>query len=192
MLCVQTGVVVTSPVEVEPNRRAVFDGFHAWKHATRFGFAFDGVVATTSGEIDSLVEHLAPDLRAAVGTVERVDVDRFAALSNQLGLRAPHHTGVLGWGTRPTGDPAILSDTVRAASSRVPAVLVDGGRHLGNLGAVVRAAAAAESSAVFTWQTPDPWHPDVIRASAGLHAARDGAHRSWRTQWSALCTRCGR
>ena len=44
-------------------------------------------------------------------------------------------------------------------------------RHLGNLGACVRVAAAAGVAGVLTTGDRDPWHPDALRGSAGLHFA---------------------
>jgi TrmH family RNA methyltransferase len=50
-------------------------------------------------------------------------------------------------------------------------VLLEAPRHLGNLGAVVRVAAAAGAAGVITTGAQDPWHADALRGSAGLHFA---------------------
>jgi TrmH family RNA methyltransferase len=50
-------------------------------------------------------------------------------------------------------------------------VLLEDPRHLGNLGAVVRVAAAAGAAGVLTTGRQNPWHPDALRGSAGLHFA---------------------
>ncbi len=42
---------------------------------------------------------------------------------------------------------------------------------MGNMGACVRVAAAADAAGVLTTGTNDPWHPDAVRAAAGLHFA---------------------
>ena len=60
-------------------------------------------------------------------------------------------------------------DTVLAGPGQV--VLLEDPRHLGNLGAVVRVAAAAGAAGVMTTGRQDPWHPDALRGSAGLHFA---------------------
>jgi TrmH family RNA methyltransferase len=39
------------------------------------------------------------------------------------------------------------------------------------MGACVRVAAAADAAAVLTLGENDPWHPDALRGSAGLHYA---------------------
>ena len=66
-------------------------------------------------------------------------------------------------------------DTVLAGPG--PVVLLEDPRHLGNLGAVVRVAAAAGIAGVLTTGRQDPWHPDALRGSAGLHFALP-VHRS--------------
>ena len=50
-------------------------------------------------------------------------------------------------------------------------MLLEAPTHLGNLGAVVRVAAAAGAAAVLTTGRHDPWHPAALRGSAGLHFA---------------------
>jgi RNA methyltransferase, TrmH family len=50
-------------------------------------------------------------------------------------------------------------------------VLLEDPRHLGNLGACVRVAAAASAAGVLTTGRQNPWHPDALRGSAGLHFA---------------------
>jgi TrmH family RNA methyltransferase len=50
-------------------------------------------------------------------------------------------------------------------------VLLEAPARLGNIGAVVRVAAAAGAAAVLTTGPHDPWHPAALRGSAGLHFA---------------------
>ncbi|MFE1790135.1 TrmH family RNA methyltransferase, partial [Streptomyces sp. NPDC059525] len=52
-----------------------------------------------------------------------------------------------------------------------PVVLLDNPRNLGNVGAVVRLAAGFGATGVVTRGDLDPWHPNVVRAGAGLHYA---------------------
>jgi len=42
---------------------------------------------------------------------------------------------------------------------------------MGNIGACVRVAAAANAAAMLTTGEHDPWYPDAVRAGAGLHFA---------------------
>jgi TrmH family RNA methyltransferase len=61
--------------------------------------------------------------------------------------------------------------TVDEAGRTAPLVVLDDPRHLGNVGAVVRLAAGCGAGGVLTTGSVDPWHPSVLRASAGLHFA---------------------
>ena len=42
---------------------------------------------------------------------------------------------------------------------------------MGNMGACVRVAAAADAAGVLTTGSNDPWHPEALRGAAGLHFA---------------------
>ena len=53
----------------------------------------------------------------------------------------------------------------------LPVVLLEDPRDLGNMGACVRVAAAADVAGVLTTGSHDPWHPDALRGAAGLHFA---------------------
>ena len=74
-----------------------------------------------------------------------------------------HHTGVVAVARRPRFDPAAIGAG--------PAVLLEDPRHLGNVGAVVRVAAAAGAAGVLTTGARDPWDPAALRGAAGLHFA---------------------
>jgi TrmH family RNA methyltransferase len=50
-------------------------------------------------------------------------------------------------------------------------VLLESPGDLGNVGAVVRVAAAAGAAGVLATGRHDPWHPAALRGSAGLHFA---------------------
>jgi RNA methyltransferase, TrmH family len=165
MLCVQTGEMTPNS-----NETAVFDGFHAWKHGLRFGFTYESALTTDQAQLVALAEDLAPDLAGQARNVPVVSEEEFRAVCTRMGLRAPHHTGVMAFGQRPLRPLELLQAASRSAV-HIPSVLVDGARHPGNLGAVVRVAAAADCPAVFATGGLDPWHPDVIRGAAGLHAA---------------------
>jgi len=60
---------------------------------------------------------------------------------------------------------------VLADAAPAPLVLLEDPRTMGNMGACVRVAAAAEAAGVLTTGGNDPWHPDAIRGAAGLHFA---------------------
>jgi TrmH family RNA methyltransferase len=68
---------------------------------------------------------------------------------------------------RPAVDVRAALDDPRPA----PVVLLEEPRTMGNMGACVRVAAAADAAGVLTTGGNDPWHPDALRGAAGLHFA---------------------
>jgi TrmH family RNA methyltransferase len=142
---------------------AVLEGFHALKHALRFGADVLLLACRDTDELDRLTARLAPDLLARVGELaQAVKPDVF----EQLAPLAPS-TGVIALARRPSIDPtAILLDR-----SEAPIVLLEDPRDLGNIGACVRVAAAASAAAVLSTGSHDPWSPDALRGAAGLHFA---------------------
>ena len=75
--------------------------------------------------------------------------------------------GVLALARRPPVDP----DQLLGRPADAPLILLENPGDLGNIGAVVRVAAAAGAAAVLTTGRHDPWHPAALRGSAGLHFA---------------------
>ncbi len=142
---------------------ALLEGFHALKHALRFGAEIIEAVALDPGELDSLAVDLAPDLAGSLAE-RTTPVD--AELLAQLVPHAPR-TGVVAIAHRPAVDVA----AVLAAERPAPVVLLEDPRTMGNMGACVRVAAAADSAAVLTTGSNDPWHPEALRGAAGLHFA---------------------
>ncbi|MEN0011967.1 MAG: TrmH family RNA methyltransferase [Solirubrobacteraceae bacterium] len=141
---------------------AVLEGFHALKHAARFGAEL-GPIATTDPEgLAELAASLAPDVAATLARAEIVDPEVLGSLAP----RAPR-TGVMAIAARPTVDLAAVLADARPA----PIVLLEDPRTMGNMGACVRVAAGAGAAAVLTTGTTDPWQPDAIRGAAGLHFA---------------------
>jgi TrmH family RNA methyltransferase len=142
---------------------AVLEGFHALKHALRFGADVVEAVSTDPGELEGLAAGLAPDLSGVLA--ERVTpVD--AELLGQIVPHAPR-TGVVAIARRPQVDVARALADERAA----PIVLLENPRTMGNMGACVRVAAAADAAGVITTGSNDPWHPEALRGAAGLHFA---------------------
>ena len=143
--------------------RAVLEGFHAVKHAIRFGAEIEQVCATDLDELWGLTRRLAPDIEPELGSlVQLVPPAVFAELAPY-----PPETGVVAIARRPSLDLGQILDRSCAA----PVVLLEAPAHLGNVGAVVRVAAAAGAAAVLTTGSQDPWHPAALRGSAGLHFA---------------------
>ncbi|MCB5179880.1 TrmH family RNA methyltransferase [Streptomyces antimicrobicus] len=140
----------------------LLDGFHALKHALRFGADVRLAVADDPAAVRALAAELAPDVEPAVAGLVR------AAELRSL-LPRVHPTGVAALAVRPDRDAG------RAALARIPrrapVVVLDNPRNLGNVGAVVRLAAGFGATGVVTRGSLDPWHPNVVRAGAGLHWA---------------------
>jgi TrmH family RNA methyltransferase len=136
------------------------DGVHALKHALRFGAEVERVVSPDPGALHRLLAELAPDVALPVA-VEGVTAGTWRALVGPRGLPSP----ALALARRPAG----TLDEALAAPGRL--VVVEAPRHLGNLGAVVRVAAAAGAAGVLVVGDADPWHPTALRAAAGLHFA---------------------
>ncbi len=141
----------------------VLEGFHALKHALRFGAEVEETVAVDPDELERLAAELAPDLVGTIGARARpIDPDELAGLVPQ----SPP-TGVVAIARRKRADlAAALADPRQA-----PVVLLEQPRNMGNLGACVRVAAAADAAALLTIGENDPWHPDAVRGAAGLHYA---------------------
>jgi TrmH family RNA methyltransferase len=117
------------------------EGFHALKHALRFGAEIHEVTGDPE-ELERMRVQLAPDLSLPPITPG----DEIVTLA-----------------TRPDYD-------LQTALQRPgPVVYLEEPRHLGNLGAAIRVAAAADAAAVLS--TADPWQPGAIRGGAGLQFA---------------------
>jgi TrmH family RNA methyltransferase len=142
---------------------AVLEGFHALKHALRFGADVLEALAADRRQLEELVAGLAPDLG---GSLTERTAPVAAELVAELVPQAPR-TGVVAIARRPDIDLA----TLLAAERPEPLVLLEDPRTMGNMGACVRVAAAADAAAVLTTGPNDPWHPDALRGAAGLHFA---------------------
>jgi RNA methyltransferase, TrmH family len=141
----------------------VVEGFHALKHALRFGAQLEEAVAVDPAALEALTLELAPDLAGQLGDrVDAVDEGTLAEL-----LPRPPRTRVAAIARRPPVDVA----ATLADSRPSPVVLLERPKNMGNIGACVRVAAAADAAAVLTTGENDPWHPDAVRGAAGLQFA---------------------
>ncbi|MGW7437786.1 TrmH family RNA methyltransferase [Streptomyces sp. NPDC054849] len=140
----------------------LLDGFHALKHALRFGADVRMVVAEDPAAVRALAAELASDVGADVARLVR------RATLKEI-LPRVHPTGVAALAVRPDRAAGVagLGRMPRSA----PVVVLDNPRNLGNVGAVVRLAAGFGATGVVTRGDLDPWHPNVVRAGAGLHYA---------------------
>ncbi|MDX1661002.1 MAG: TrmH family RNA methyltransferase [Gemmatimonadota bacterium] len=143
--------------------RAVLEGFHPLKHALRFGAEILEAAAPDPGAVVDLAASLAPDVRDHVAeVVESVEPSIFDRL-----VPRPPASGVVAMARRPTVETReVLGDPAPA-----PVIFLDRPRRMGNIGAVVRVAAAAEAAGVLSSGPHDPWNPAAIRGAAGLHFA---------------------
>ena len=128
------------------------------------GRRWRSAVATDPGELERARRR--PGARsggrfAALGW-RTVDAETLAGLVPQ----APR-TGVVAIARRKAAD----LDAALADPREAPVVLLEQPRNMGNLGACVRVAAAADAAALLTIGENDPWHPDAVRGAAGLHYA---------------------
>jgi tRNA G18 (ribose-2'-O)-methylase SpoU len=141
----------------------VVEGFHALKHALRFGAEVREAVAVDPERLERLARELAPELEGRLAPMlTRVDQQTLEAL-----VPRPPRTGVAAIAARPPLDlAAVLGNPAPA-----PIVLLEQPRNMGNIGACVRVAAAGGAAALLTTGENDPWYPDAVRGAAGLHFA---------------------
>lgn len=141
--------------------RVVLEGAHALKHALRFGGELELVASPDVAALDALLTAVAPDVACEVRTrVVELEPDAWnRATARELPSPA------LSIARRPT----VTAADVLGADGVV--VVLEDPRHLGNLGAVVRVAAAAAAGGVLVVGAADPWHPTAVRGAAGLQFA---------------------
>ncbi|MET7270645.1 TrmH family RNA methyltransferase [Streptomyces flaveolus] len=143
----------------------LLDGFHALKHALRFGAGVPVAVTSDRAGVLALADELAPDVREALdGLLAEVPHAAYTSL-----VPRPHPTAVAALAVRPSREAALraLARTPRTS----PVLVLDQPRNLGNAGAVIRLAAGFGATGVVTTGPLDPWHPTVVRGGAGLHFA---------------------
>ncbi|MEN8376151.1 MAG: TrmH family RNA methyltransferase [Gemmatimonadota bacterium] len=153
------GIVERFRLARRDQRLAVLEGFHPLKHALRFGAHVEEVICSDAAALAGLVGRLAPDTADAIERLapEPVSGELFAAAAP----RPP--SPVLAIARRP--DPPL------PYAPDAPLVVLDRPTHHGNVGAVVRVAAAAGAGGVFVLEGVDPWHPAALRGGAGLQFA---------------------
>jgi RNA methyltransferase, TrmH family len=141
----------------------LIEGFHALKHALRFGAELVHAAITDRDEVRTLAATLAPDV------LERLPANTLTISPERLeaaGLKAPI-TGVVGLARRPPVDVAAALADPRPA----PIVLLERPRGLGNIGWCVRTAAGAEAAGLLSTGIHDPWCPTAVRIGVGLQFA---------------------
>lgn len=139
--------------------RVLLAGLHPLKHALRFGAAVMAVVLREGVDLQRATKILAPDLPDLLD-VEPVEVP--PAVFETLTAR-PSPDGIVAVAQRPAVDAL---EVLRGNAG--PVILLEEPRHLGNVGACVRVAAAAGAAGLLVTGTSDPWHPVAVRGGAGL------------------------
>ena len=134
----------------------LLEGFHTVKHALRFGAEVRPLLTTNLADAVALAESHAPDLVMAFAQADEVDRATFVGKVGRT-----HPTDVAGFADRPE----------LPFDRNAPIVLLDNPRNLGNFGAAIRVAAGLDAGGVISTGDVDPWHPNVLRGSAGLHFA---------------------
>ena len=158
-------VVGVDAWRAQADASVLLDGFHALKHALRFGARVPVALATSRVATLALAEELAPDVRDALdGLLVEVPEESLRALVPRL-----HPTGVAALAVRP--DRAVNLAAVEHLPRTAPVIVLDNPRNLGNAGAVIRLAAGFGATGVVMTGSLDPWHPTVVRGGAGLHFA---------------------
>jgi TrmH family RNA methyltransferase len=141
----------------------VLEGFHALKHALRFGAEILEAAGPEPETLQALARRLAPDMAERIEECVRpVDPERFRRLAP-----VPPATGVIALARR----PALRPEALLYSDDTEPVVALERPAHLGNVGAAVRVAAAAGAAGVLSTGPHDPWQPEAVRGSAGLHFA---------------------
>ncbi|HET9593050.1 MAG TPA: RNA methyltransferase substrate-binding domain-containing protein, partial [Solirubrobacterales bacterium] len=101
----------------------VVEGFHALKHALRFGAELVEAVAVDPASLDAMAADLAPDLAGQLAElVEPVDKETLADL-----VPLVPHTGVVAIARRPRVD----LDAALADPAPTPAILLEQPRNMG-------------------------------------------------------------
>lgn len=132
----------------------VLEGYHAIKHAVRFGASLRDVVVRDG----TVPDDLPPELDGVDRTT--ADGDLFSRL-----VPSEPPVPVVAIAQRPAIDLAAV------LGGPGDLVLLERPTHPGNAGAVVRVAAAAGCAGVLTEGGVDPWGPAALRGGAGLQFA---------------------
>lgn len=140
----------------------VLEGIHPLKHAVRFDARLAEVAVRDRSSILELAAEVATDLGPVLRSAQELPPETFDALAPR-----PPATGVIAIAHRRGSEPR----EVLSSSPDAPVVLLENPSRLGNLGAVVRVAAAAGVAGVLAVGEHDPWSPEAIRGGAGLQFA---------------------
>ncbi len=140
-------------------------GFHAVKHALRFGAEMLCIATSDISKFDRFVKELAPDLIDLCDSA--IDLVTEAQMK-QIHENRLHWTEVWAVAKRPSDDVATL---LMSSDRGAPLVVLEDPKNAGNLGASIRAAAALGASGLVVIGESDPWAPRVVQGASGLNFA---------------------
>jgi TrmH family RNA methyltransferase len=140
----------------------VLEGFHAIKHALRFGAEIELCIMRDASEVQRLAAALAPDVRQQLKSAVVVSLQIFQQLAP-----TPHPTGVIALARR----PRVMVKELLKRLEPAPIVVLFQPQRLSNIGASVRVAAAAGATGLIVIGDADPWSPEAVRGGAGLQFA---------------------
>jgi tRNA G18 (ribose-2'-O)-methylase SpoU len=164
--------------------RVLLTGFHAVKHALRFGAHIEQIYTTDTEKAKSFVEQLAPDVKESFFKmcIEATKADIHKYIPGRL-----HWTEVWAIAAKPVCNTQdVLLDHERSS----PLVLLEDPKNPGNLGASIRAAAAFGASGLLVIGESDPWHPRVIQGASGLQYALHIGRIDTLDQWAGPLIVC--
>lgn len=142
---------------------AVLEGFHPLKHAIRFGAELIEAVGVNLADLSRLAADYASDLGDRLNRqVTVVPAEVFRQLAP-----VPPPTGVIAIARR----PAICLTEILDDPAPAPVVLLENPRNHNNIGAAIRASAAAGAAGVITIGLHDPWNPASIVSGVGSQFA---------------------
>lgn len=146
-------------------RLVVLEGFHAVKHALRFKADIVRMVTDDASALMHLAQTLAPDTIGQLSGCEKIETNAFASLTP-----VPVESHVIAIAKR----AQYTLNELLARPGYV--VLLDQPTHPGNVGAVLRVAAARGIAGVIILGDIDPWQGSVVRGAAGLQYAVPVVH----------------
>jgi len=139
-------------------------GFHAIKHAMRFGANLSFIATSDPEKSLSLCTKLAPDILDSFS--QKLCIVTQAQMKHIHPNRL-HWTEVWAVAQRPTVDIEALFREQRTE----PLIVLEDPKNLGNLGACIRTSAALGASGFVVLGESDPWSPRVIQGASGLQFA---------------------
>lgn len=133
---------------------AVLEGFHALKHALIHNANIIKAHSNNQQKLLSLFKTLSP-IPYPKDLIEEIDNITFQNLSPR-----PPRTNLIAIAKRSAPKPPNTTN---------PSIILDNPKDHHNIGAIIRVISGLNASQLISIGDNDPWHPNSIRAAAGLH-----------------------